>query len=129
MPDQWSYRGYTALEAKEIPDGMTIRGGQFGQEHPETHIFREDMTGVTFVNCNLDNVFIPPGNTVVDCRQRIFEAQTDGNDWELDPVTRAPMRPLIHKLLTKRGITLPDPVKLPAKRVKGYVDYINGGKL
>jgi hypothetical protein len=41
------------------------------------------MTGTTFVNCNLDNCFIPPGNTVTGGSQRRYISNADG-DWLVD---------------------------------------------
>lgn len=56
----------------------------FSQEKPDTHVFPDDLSGVVFVDCNLDNVYIPPGNVTVNCSQRRFKAQDDGYDWLID---------------------------------------------
>lgn len=67
-----------------ILNGQTITGSCFSHEKPDAHIFPDDMTGVTFINCNLDNCFIPAGNTVVGGSQRRFIVQDDGFDWIID---------------------------------------------
>ncbi len=57
------FTGRTLIEAIDL-DNQVILNSCFSQETDGdlVHIFPEDMTGVNFVNCNLDNVFIPPGN-------------------------------------------------------------------
>ena len=76
----------------DIPDGAIVYASSFyQQDSPESHVFRDDMTGVTFINCNLDNCFIPSGNTLNGCNNRRIKAQEDGRDWIVDennnPVT------------------------------------------
>lgn len=78
-----NFTGNSLIEADDM-DGQTIIGSCFSHEVPDTHIFPENMTGVTFINCNLDNCFIPTGNTVIGGSQRRFKAQDDGIDWLLD---------------------------------------------
>ena len=65
-------------------DGQTIKGSCFSQEKPNTKVFPENMSGVTFINCNLDNCKIPDGNAIIDCSQKKFMAQEDGFDWIID---------------------------------------------
>lgn len=66
-------------------DNLIIYGSCFSHEIPNTQIFPSGMTGVTFYNCNLDNCFIPEGNTIIDCSQRRFKANPeDGKDWRVD---------------------------------------------
>jgi hypothetical protein len=62
-----------------------IYSSSFYHETPDVHTFPEGMTGVTFINCNLDNCYIPEGNTLVNCSTRRFMANPeDGHDWEVD---------------------------------------------
>lgn len=74
--------------------GETIEGSCFSQEIPNRHVFPDDLVGTTFVDCNLDNTYIPPGNTIIRGSHRFFKAQDDGQDWIVDPDTLAPLHPL-----------------------------------
>lgn len=65
----------------------------FSQQKPDTVIFPEEMTGVTFINCNLDNVLIPPGNTVEGGLHRRYLTLEDGTDWIIDE-NNNPVEPL-----------------------------------
>lgn len=81
----YSYKDFTGqnLRLHNIEQEI-IERSCFSQEKPDMKIFPDDMKGKTFLNCNLDNVFIPPGNITKDCSQRRFMAQDDGYDWILD---------------------------------------------
>ena len=89
-----------------------IYGSCFSQETPDNHIFPEDMEGVTFIKCNLDNVYIPPKNTVIDCWQRRFKVQNDRNDWLID-VNDLPVKPVQFKIFEKLALPLPEPKDIP----------------
>ena len=52
--------------------GQTIRGSCFGCQTPFTQVFPAGVSGVIFVGCNLDNVALPPGSTLVACCNRQF---------------------------------------------------------
>ena len=67
-----------------IPPESIVCRASLGQETPDTKLFNDDMTGVTFVEGNLDNVFIPDGNTVIGASQKRFKVQEDGFDWLID---------------------------------------------
>lgn len=77
------FTGQTLVERIDLNDAIFYHCC-FSQEKPDTHIFPETMTGACFAYCNLDNVFIPAGNTAAESSQRRFIAQTDGQDWILD---------------------------------------------
>ena len=81
-----SRKDYTGrnLQNEVFEEGEIVQGSCFAQERPDTVVFPEDMTGVTFKNCNLDNCVIPAGNTVIDCWQRRILVQPDGLDWIVD---------------------------------------------
>lgn len=64
-------------------DGITIEGLCLSQESPR-EVLPPTLTGVTFVDCNLDNVIIPSGNILIRTRNRRFLVQEDGLDWEID---------------------------------------------
>lgn len=86
------YREDFTLETDLTP-GTEIVGTCFYRESPLGEIgdplkkiFLATMTGVIFLRCNLDNVFIPPGNTLMDdggvpCSNRRIRVQDDGRDW------------------------------------------------
>lgn len=82
------------LSDKEDMDNLEIEGSCFSQEIPHSKIFPEKMSGTVFIDCNLDNCFIPEGNKVVRGSQRIYQIQNDGEDWVVDPKTLAPLEPL-----------------------------------
>lgn len=102
--------------------GLVITGSCFSQERPDSVIFPDNLTGTSFIGCNLDNVFIPPGNIVEGSTQKRFEVQNDLNDWEVDGNNK-PVRILHHRLLTKQGIELPDPKDIPRKKVKERIEH------
>ena len=91
------FTGRNLSDCKDMND-QHIVGSCFSQEKPDSHVFPEDMTGVTFENCNLDNCIIPGGSIVSKCLTRRFERQIDGEDWIIDengkPV--APLNPVDH---------------------------------
>ena len=73
------------------------------------------MTGVTFIRSNLDNVFVPAGNTLVDSTQRKFQIQNDLRDWELD-ATNKPIKVLNEEYWIKEGYSV-DPLDIPSKKL------------
>lgn len=82
--DAYSFKDMTGwdLSARRDLNGQVIYASCFSQETPDREIFQ--MTGVTFIRCNLSNVLIPPNNTAIDCQRVRFESQPDGKDWEVD---------------------------------------------
>lgn len=79
--DDWSFKNFVNQPVPSIPNGITIYSTSFYFEQPDSEPFPSDMTGVTFVKCNMDNLIIPNGNTLVDCSNVRFQAQDDGRDW------------------------------------------------
>lgn len=104
--DNYSHKDFTGrlLLDKNLKD-ITIFGSCFSQEIPDRHIFPDDITGVTFINCNLDNVYIPDGNMVIGCSQRKFKAQNDLMDWILD-VDLKPIEPIMKEEFVAKGISI-----------------------
>lgn len=122
--DEHSFKPYSGREFSEIDlNDLVIYQTNFTQETPDKPIFNEKMTGVTFVKCNLSNVFIPDGNTIIDCIQTRFKCQKDLNDWEIDDSDK-PLRTLNYNIFLKKGLDLPDPKDIPAVEVKEPIDLI-----
>jgi len=93
ISEKYSFRDFTGqslADADDLTPGTIIRGSCFYQEgRPDAHIFPEKMTGVTFERCNLDNVFIPPGNILAEqagipCTNKQILVQNDLRDWQID---------------------------------------------
>lgn len=114
----WYSKDFTGqdLTKKVIANGTVIFGSCFSRESPGGIAFPPGMTGVTLVRCNLDNVFIPPGNTVVDCSQKTFIAQNDLCDWIVDGSNK-PVEPVEKELYIKLSIST-DPLQIPAQKMK-----------
>ncbi len=110
---EMSQKDFTGKDLKDMDlNGRVIYASCFSQEIPDSEIFPQDMVGVTFLNCNLDNCVIPEGNLVLGGSNRRFEAQTDGNDWEIDE-NFEPTRPLDWERYEKFGLPMPSPDDLP----------------
>ena len=96
--EQFSYQDFTDIvlldvDPKELNDSEII-GSCFCQQcvladAPPIRVFPDGMTGVTFRRCNLDNVLVPDGNTVLTkqanglqgCSQQIIMPTNDGESW------------------------------------------------
>ena len=112
VSQRWSNRDHTGdKDLRGMEDGVVVYGSCFSQLVPDTSIFRTNMTGVTFRNCNLMNVLIPPGNVTIDCQTQRYAVQRDGKDWEIDENNK-PVRPLDWKVYIKRGLPVPTPEDL-----------------
>ena len=125
--DEFSFKDFAGKQAKHhyenMPSNIIIYGSCFSQEIPDIHIFPEDMTGVKFIKCNLDNVFIPTGNTIIDCWQRRFKVQNDMNDWLINEINQ-PTMPTNHKYFTKLGLPMPLPKDIPQIKVYEVIDLV-----
>lgn len=88
MPTQYDNKDCTGwdLSDRTDMDGLTIEGLCLSNETPNAQVLPPNLTGTTFLWCNLDNVYVPPGNTIgVGCSNRLFQVQADGQDWLLAP--------------------------------------------
>lgn len=70
-------------------NGKTLYACNFSQEKPDTRVFPDNMKGATFICSNLDNVYIPEGNTIIDnngtCGSRKrYKTDDKGEDWLID---------------------------------------------
>lgn len=81
--DELSHKDMTGwdLSPRTNLNGKTIYNSCLSNETPDAAVLPPNLSGATFVACNLDNVLIPPGNTVIDCLTRRFQVQLDGEDW------------------------------------------------
>lgn len=102
---KYSFQDFTNEKFFETDDldGSVIIGSCFYQDvegregDPRTEIFPSNMVGVTFIECNLDNVYIPQGNTIDStCSSRRVKRMYDGRLWILNAVL-TPVEPL-HKI-------------------------------
>ena len=109
------FTGRTLKDAEDLKD-MIVYASCFSQETPDSHIFPENMKDITFVNCNLDNVYIPAGNTIVGGSQRRFKVQNDKMNWFVDK-NNNPIEPLDKEIYLKAGLSI-DPKDLPAQVMK-----------
>lgn len=124
MNDKYSGKGYPYhdLSFKHETDmkNINIYGSCFYQEWVEDDtevvkdIFPDDMTGVTFYNCNLDNVYVSPENTVVGGSYRKIKIQNDWDDWILNE-NLTPKEPINKEQRLKAGKSI-KPKDIPKKK-------------
>lgn len=113
------YKEDSTGELDLIP-GVEIVGSCFYRESPlgETgdprkKIFPAGMTGVIFNRCNLDNVDVPAGNTIINSiGNRRIRVQNDMEDWLVDDAGN-PTAPLDPKRFERLGMSK-DPKDIPA---------------
>lgn len=118
ISEKYSNRDMTGwnISSAEDMDGIVIVNSCLASQDLSAQVLPANLTGATFIRCNLDNVFIPDGNTVIDCSNRFIAEQNDGEDWLIDPQTLAPIEPVNKKLLEMNGQNT-DPALIPAERV------------
>jgi hypothetical protein len=106
---------FSGVDASEFND-TEIKGSCFYQEDDAKEIFPSDMTGVTFIRCNLDNVIIPAGATVdKSCINRRIKVQNDLEDWFLDGSSQ-PTEPMHKDDYLRLGLST-DPADIPATKM------------
>src|SRR5689334_10626836 len=88
--EEWSFKDFTnqkhifAGRAKQL-NGITIYKSSFYQEGgPDQDVFPADVENLTLYACNLDNVRIPKGVTVIECSVRRIQMQNDLRMWDVD---------------------------------------------
>jgi hypothetical protein len=120
--DKFSGKVFTAPQV-DLPDNTTVYASCFYQENlPDSHVFRDDLKGCKFYNCNLDNVFIPDGNEVIGGFSRRIMVQNDLNDWELDE-NNEPVKPLDSEILFEKfGLPVPKPQDIPMEKSVQRID-------
>jgi hypothetical protein len=65
--DKYSFRDFTGQTFSGATDmnNIIIMGSCFSQQTVDTIVFPSNLNGTVFINCNMDNVSIPTGNTVL----------------------------------------------------------------
>lgn len=121
MNDKYSFKNFTNQDLSKEKDlkNINIYSSTFYQQCGLNdtpgwrHIFPEDMKGVTFYNCDLNNVYVPPGNTIIDpCgRHKLLKEQNDRTQWILNE-DLSPKAPLHYEYFIKLGIST-DPKDIP----------------
>lgn len=117
--DIYSFKDFTGQGNLEV-SGI-IYASCFSQEDLDRHIFPNNMKGVTFIKCNLMNVFIPSGNIIIDCNTNRFQVQNDLNDWIID-LDNKPIEPIDAKIFIKLGLPIPNPKDIPTTKVDVVID-------
>ena len=115
---KYSLKDFTDVSLVDEPvedfNNTTIKGSCFYHQYfVDSDIFPAGMTGVTFENCNLDNILIPAGNTVVGGCHRRLRVQNDGQDWIVDSNLN-PVEPVHKKRFIRDGKSI-DPLDIPAQ--------------
>lgn len=113
-------KSFTDIPAEEFNNSEVVGSCFYQQANSDTVIFPDYMIGVTFSRCNLDNVHIPSGNTVImagpdKCCHRKIKVQNDLMDWILDDSLK-PVEPAEKKLCVELGIST-DPKDIPKKKM------------
>ena len=82
IDDSVSFKSWVNEQPPDL-SGKIVYASSFYHEKPANPL--DGMTGMTFINCNLDNCIIPSGVTLIDCSNRKFAVNPeDGKDWILD---------------------------------------------
>lgn len=85
IDNQYTNTDYTGLNLSDRidMDNLVIVGMCLSQPIPR-NILPPNLTNITFVDCNLDNVILPVSATIIGSSNRMFKPQDDGLDWEID---------------------------------------------
>lgn len=121
--DKYSDKDCTGwdLSGRTDMSGIVIHGLCLSNETPNAAVLPPDLTGTTFILCNLDNVLIPDGNTLINCPNRLFQAQEDGQDWVMQAAPQLPQtKGAIH------GVSLGSPELTPLQPLNLAVAVENG---
>lgn len=118
LNDKYSDKDMTGwdLSDRTDMDGAVIHGLCLSWETPDAHCLPPNLINTTFIRCNMDNVFIPPGNSVIDCSVKRFKAQNDLEDWHVHPVTKVALEPLNKQRFVELGISI-DPKDIPVAKM------------
>ena len=108
----YPYHGLSFKDATDLKPGTIIYASVFYQEWAkgdvkvEKHIFPDTMKGVTFYNCNLDNVYVDETkNTIIGGTHLAIQVQNDWDDWVLDNNLK-PIEPMNKERRMEAGISI-----------------------
>lgn len=114
---EWSFKNFTNCgPINQDLSGKVIYASCFYNETPNTVIFPKDMKGVTFIKCNLDNIIVPEGNTLIESYNRWIQAQSDGQDWYVYEDDLEPIVPFNYVVYFEKGMKMPSPEDLKDKK-------------
>lgn len=118
ISEAYSFKDMTGwnLSDRKDMDGIVVYASCLSNETPDAMVLPAKLKDCTFIKCNLDNVHVPEGNVVIDCNQRRFKCQNDGEDWIIDTVEKKPVEPLNKKHFIKAGLSV-DPKDIPAQKL------------
>lgn len=116
MANLYSNKDFTGHDLSDRHDmnNLIISNSCFSQETPGRRVLPANLLGVTFVDCNLDNVLIPPGNQLINCSRKTFKVQNDLEDWHVDPNTLLPISPVDSARFDRLGLSK-NPLKIPSE--------------
>lgn len=124
--EEYSHQAYPyhGLSFKSVPakdfNNTIIVGSCFYQEWVEgdldvvKDIFPDDMTGVIFRNCNLDNVYVSTNNVIEGGTNKKIKVQNDWDDWILDNSFK-PVEPTTKEDRLNANVSI-DPKDIPAEK-------------
>lgn len=67
----------------EIHNSCFYQKAKIGDKIPKD-IFPDGVENLIFVRCNLDNVLLPKGATMIDSTNKLIQQQIDGLNWIVD---------------------------------------------
>jgi hypothetical protein len=128
MNETYSYKDYTGQDLSGISASEfagTIKGSCFAQQwgvddtisaSGGKKIFPATIT-TTFENCNLDNVEIPAGATVLGGTNKVIKEQNDLEDWVMEDKGGWQAKELIETRRHVKYSLSTDPLDIPAEKV------------
>lgn len=121
--DKYSHKDFTNVKFVNInlESGTTIYASCFSKEVPDFEMFPATMTGITFLECNMDNVKVPPGNLVNNFYKPApikFKAQNDLRDWQLNQLNQ-PVKLIDEDDWKAKGYSI-DPAAIPLQPITSF---------
>ena len=124
---KYSYKNFmdevlVGIPASDFNNSEIIGSCFYQQAGPDTKVFPNEMTGVAFQKCNLDNAAIPAGNIVESsCLHRRLMAQNDLETWVVDG-SNVPVEPVNPKTFTEFGLSI-DPADIPIVKLDEPITF------